>query len=49
MGSPAYGQICHAMENLFHFASLSGKVSFRLAALLKQLEDSQAERDRTLS
>ncbi|MCA2660644.1 MAG: NACHT domain-containing protein [Microcystis sp. M049S2] len=45
----AIPEAAEALERLQEDPNLSGKVSFRLAALLKQLEDSQAERNRTLS
>lgn len=45
----AIPEAAEALARLQEDPNLSGKVSFRLAALLKQLEDSQAERDRTLS
>lgn len=45
----AIPEAAEALERLQEDPNLSGKVSFRLAALLKELEDSQAERDRTLS
>ena len=44
----AIPEAAEALERLQEDPNLSGKVSFRLAALLKELEDSQAERDRTL-
>ncbi|MDB9430705.1 NACHT domain-containing protein [Microcystis aeruginosa CS-555/01A07] len=45
----AIPEAAEALERLQEDPNLSGKVSFRLAALLKELEDSQAERNRTLS
>jgi energy-coupling factor transporter ATP-binding protein EcfA2 len=45
----AIPEAAEALERLQEDPNLSGKVSFRLAALLKQLEDSQAERNRTPS
>lgn len=45
----AIPEAAEALARLQEDPNLSGKVSFRLAALLKQLEDSQAERNRTLS
>ncbi|EPF18860.1 MAG: NACHT domain-containing protein [Microcystis aeruginosa Ma_MB_F_20061100_S19] len=45
----AIPEAAEALERLQEDPNLRGKVSFRLAALLKQLEDSQAERNRTLS
>nr|WP_228036044.1 NACHT domain-containing protein [Microcystis sp. LEGE 00066] len=45
----AIPEAAEALERLQEDPNLSGKVSYRLAALLKELEDSQAERDRTLS
>jgi len=45
----AIPEAAEALARLQEDPNLSGKVSFRLAALLKELEDSQAERDRTLS
>lgn len=44
----AIPEAAEALARLQEDPNLSGKVSFRLAALLKELEDSQAERDRTL-
>lgn len=44
----AIPEAAEALARLQEDPNLSGKISFRLAALLKQLEDSQAERDRTL-
>jgi MoxR-like ATPase len=45
----AIPEAAEALERLQEDPNLSGKVSFRLAALLKELEDSQAERNRTPS
>lgn len=45
----AIPEAAEALARLQEDPNLSGKVSFRLAALLKELEDSQAERNRTLS
>jgi len=45
----AIPEAAEALEKLQEDPNLSGKVSYRLAALLKQLEDSQAERNRTPS
>ncbi|MDB9506546.1 NACHT domain-containing protein [Microcystis aeruginosa CS-338/01] len=45
----AIPEAAEALERLQEDPNLRGKVSFRLAALLKELEDSQAERNRTLS
>lgn len=45
----AIPEAAEALARLQEDPNLSGKVSFRLAALLKELEASQAERDRTLS
>lgn len=44
----AIPEAAEALERLQEDPNLSGKVSFRLAALLNELEDSQAERNRTL-
>jgi len=45
----AIPEAAEALERLQEDPNLRGKVSFRRAALLKELEDSQAERNRTLS
>ena len=45
----AIPEAAEALARLQEDPNLSGKVSFRLAALLKELEDSQAERNRTPS
>ncbi|MCA2554930.1 MAG: NACHT domain-containing protein [Microcystis sp. M04BS1] len=44
----AIPEAAEALARLQEDPRLRGKVSFRLAALLKELEDSQAERNRTL-